>query len=56
MPFLNITIWLLDGTLTSITTLGQSKAGSDSKVGYSTLDRFPELEPHYQMQFSVIHK
>ena len=42
--------------LTGTTTPGQSEPGSNGNDGISTLYRSRELEPHHQMQFSVIHR
>ena len=51
---LYLSIWSIDGTLTGITTQGQSEPGSNSNEGYSDVPRFPEVEPHHQIQFRVI--
>ena len=45
-------IWPIDETLTDTTTPGQSRSGSNGNEG--VLHRSLELEPYYQMPFSVI--
>ena len=40
---------------TSTTNLGHSGPGSNDK-GYTTFPKFPRLEPHYQMRFSIISR
>ena len=35
---------------------GQSETESDGNEGFSTLSRSPKVEPHYQIQFSLIHE
>ena len=46
----------INGTVTDITTSGQNRSGGGviAIKRYSTLPRSPELEPHNQLQFSVI--
>ena len=54
--FLNRSILPIDGTLTGITTPGQSGPGNNGNEGILLTDRALEVEFHYQMQFSVIPK
>ena len=54
---LNISIWLIDGTLTGTTTPGQSEPGSNCNegvLGYFPVSGSPELDAYHQMPFSVI--
>ena len=44
-------IWPIDGTMTSITTPGLSEPESNHNEGVLHI---PGLEPHNEMQFSVI--
>ena len=39
-----------------MTTPGQSGTESNGNEVIFSLSRFPELEPHNQMQFRVIHR
>ena len=52
--FSNRPIWPIYGNLTGTTTPGQSGSGSNGNKRVLSLPRSSELEPHYQMQFSVI--
>ena len=47
-PFLYQSIKAIDGALTGTIIPGQAKKG------FSTLHKFPEIEPHLQMKFIVI--
>ena len=54
---LNRSICPLNGSITHSITLGKDIPGSNSKEReHSTLLRSPVLEPHHQMQFSVIQR
>ena len=46
--WLDISIWLIDGTPTGITTLSQGEPDCNSNEGYSAFSKAPGLEPHYQ--------
>ena len=49
----NISIRLIDGTLTSTTILGLSGHESNSNEGALYISQTPKLEFHYQIQFNV---
>ena len=46
--WLNISVWLIDGTLTGTTILGH-RSGSNGKKGVFLILKAPEVEPHYHM-------
>ena len=48
--FLNKSIWSIDGTL------GQKRTRDKSNEEYSTLAKSSEINPHLQIQFSIIPK
>ena len=50
--FLIRSIWPIDGTLTGTTTPGQSVPVRNGGVHHTP--QFPKIDPHQQMQFSVI--
>ena len=52
--FLNRSIWPIDEPLTGTITQGQVNQGVIALKAYSTFPRSSELEPHHQMQLSVI--
>ena len=51
---LNSFIWPIDETLTGTRTPGQSWPGCNGKKKYLIFLKTPGLEPHHQVQFSVI--
>ena len=46
----------MDGALICATTPSQSRPRNNDNEGILYSSRFPELEPHHQMQLSVIHQ
>ena len=52
IPILNKSILHTDGTLSSGASLGQNVAGSNDMKVYSEHHKYPELDPHHQMQFT----
>ena len=53
---INLYTDLLNGTLTVTTSLSQSGSGSNGNEWAPHFPQVPELEPHHEMQFSVIHR
>ena len=53
---MNSSFKLIDGTLTGTTTPGPSELEYNSNEGVHHIPQTPRLEPHHQMQFTVISK
>ena len=54
--YFNRSFWPIDESLIGTTTVGQSRSGSNGNNEVFTFSRSPEMKPHHQMQFRVIHR